>query len=266
MNPLADDDRTTATAPASPSGPGTGTLVRGLALLEIVARSPQGAAVTEVATAAGLDKGTASRLLATLRRQGYVRQRQSDRRYLLSGKVLLLARSYESQLNLREVAQPHLAALCAATNETVYLAIREGRQIIYVDQVEPDRPVRLASAVGQSLPLHVTAMGRAVLAALPGEEADELLNHLVVDPHFGRFVVDLGHVRDEVEHARRSGWATVDRHDDVTRVGAAIIDATGEPVGAISVAGPAYRMNDNLRACGERCVEAARAISAALGG
>lgn len=248
------------------AGPGSGTLIRGLALLEIVAASPQGAAVTDVAAQAGLDKGTASRLLATLRKQGYVRQRQSDRRYLLAGKVLLLARSYEGQLNLREAARSHLAALRDATEETVYLAVREGRQIVYVDQLEPDRPVRLASADGQSLPLHVTAMGRAILAAMPAHEADQLIDHLIADPHFDHFVVDLDHMRDEVEHARRTGWATVDRHDDVTRVGAAIIDVTGEPVGAISVAGPSYRMGDLIEICGDHCVRTAQAISAELGG
>ncbi|MFD6419908.1 IclR family transcriptional regulator [Streptomyces sp. NPDC060194] len=247
------------------SKPAARTLARGLQLLEIVARSPQGAAVSDVAAETGLDKGTVSRLLSALGQLGYVRQRPADRRYLLSGKVLVLARSYEQQLNLREVARPHLTALRDTTRETVHLAVREGRQLIYVDQVEPDRSVRLASAIGQSLPLHVTAMGRAVLAALPRPEGDELAAQLVADPHFADFVVDLGHVRDEVEHARRHGWATVARDDDVTRIGVAVLDATGEPVGAVSVSGPAYRVDEHVETHAATCVAAARAISAALG-
>ncbi|MFD4022195.1 IclR family transcriptional regulator [Streptomyces sp. NPDC058576] len=242
------------------------TLARGFLLLELVASSPQGAGVTDVAARSGLDKGTVSRLLSALKELGYVSQRPTDRRYILSGKVLVLARSYENQLNLRDAARPHLAALRDATNETVHLAIREGRQLVYVDQAEPDREVRLASAVGQSLPLHVTAMGRAVLAAMPQKERNALMGQLVSDPHFAEFVVDLDHIRDEVEHARRDGWATVARDDEVTRVGVAVLDATGQPVGAISISGPAYRTEARVEELAALCRAAGRRISAALGG
>lgn len=241
------------------------TLARGLQLLEIVARSPNGASVTEAAGEADLDKATVSRLLSALRQLGYVRQRH-DRSYALSGKVLGLARSYEQQLNLREVAKPHLVTLRDDTQETVHLAIREARQLVYIDHAEPDRSVRLASVIGLSLPLHVTAMGRAVLAAMPLAESDALVRQLIADPHFADFVVDLDHIRDEIEHARADGWATVERDDDVSRVGVAIVDASGEPVGAISVSGPSYRMDDRIETVATHCLATGRTISAALGG
>ncbi|MFD4022196.1 IclR family transcriptional regulator [Streptomyces sp. NPDC058576] len=246
--------------------PASRTLARGFQLLELVAGSPEGAAVTDVAARAGLDKGTVSRLLSALHQLGYVGRRPGDSRYVLTSKVLVWARSYESRLNLRETARPHLAALRDLTQETVHLAVREGRRLVFVDQAQPDRAVRLASAVGQSLPLHVTAMGRAILGALPPGQSAALVGQLTADPHFAEFVVDLEHVRNEVERARRDGWATVSRDDDVTRVGSAVVNAAGEPVGAISVSAPAYRGDERLEELATHCLAAGRLISAALAG
>jgi IclR family KDG regulon transcriptional repressor len=240
------------------------TLGRGLALLEGVARTPKGAAVTELAAAAGIDKGTASRLLSTLRQLGYVRQNPRDRRYLLAGKVLMLARGFDQQLNLVEIARPVLRRLQEETSQTIYLAVREGDHVVYVDQYDPNTDIRLALAIGRSLPLHVTAMGRAILAALPREDCERLLESLLAATDAASFPVDITHARDEINHARDAGWATVDRYDDVTRIGAAIVDAGGEPVGAVSVAGPSFQMLSHIDRFSAQCTSAAREISLLL--
>jgi DNA-binding IclR family transcriptional regulator len=240
------------------------TIARAFALLEIVAAAPDGIAVKDIAVQAGLEKSTASRLLAALRELGYLRQRTSDRAYFLGGRVLTLAQGYKRQLNMREIARPHLQSLRDETGQTVHLAIRDEREVVYVDQFEPDGPLRLHSAVGRGLPLHVTAMGRAILAKLPPPEREDLLRRLTADGRFSGFVVDLDHVREEVERASREDWATVDRHDDLSRVGAAITDSAGRPVAAISVSGPSFTMNSRIREYASRCIESARAISAEL--
>jgi DNA-binding IclR family transcriptional regulator len=240
------------------------TLARGLALLEGVARQRSGASVTDLAAEAGIDKGTASRLLTTMRHLGYVRQNKRDRRYLLTGKVLMLARSYDRQLNLIGVARPVLTRLKQSTSQTIYLAVREGNHVLYVDQYDPESDIRLAHAVGRSLPLHVTAMGRAILAAMPEDECELLITELLKTPNPAGFPVDVEHARDEIARARQEGWATVDRFDDVTRIGAALIDASGEPVGAISVAGPAFLVGPHIDDYSRQCTEAAKEIGERL--
>lgn len=247
------------------AAPGARTLVRGLALLELVAAAPDGAAVTDLAARSGLDKGTTSRLLATLRDQGFIRQRASDRRYLLSSRLLRIAQAYLAQLDIREVARPHLLRLRDLANETIHLAVREGLRVVYVDQLEPDRSVRHTFAVGQALPLHTTAMGRAILARLPMAEREELFGLLAQDRSHDHLIADLGRWRQEVADAERRGWATVDRDDDVTRVAAAIVDATAAPVGAVTISGPGYRMADHQRELGDQCAGTAAAISHDLG-
>jgi DNA-binding IclR family transcriptional regulator len=243
------------------------TLSRALDLLELLSARAAGAGVTELAQEAGLDNGTTSRLLAALRERGYVRQR-ADRRYVLNGKVLVLARGYEAQLDLRDIAHPHLVRLRERTSETVHLAVRDGTHVVYVDQLEPDRSVRIASALGSRRPMHLTALGRAVLAALPEGECDELLGTLLgheAGPDDRDLVADLERVRDEIAHARRHGWASAERHDDVCRIGVAVREAGGRPVGGVSVSGPRYRMLQHVEQCAEAALAAAAAISADLG-
>ncbi|MDQ7910091.1 IclR family transcriptional regulator [Phytohabitans sp. ZYX-F-186] len=241
------------------------TLARGLTLLELIAGEPDGVSITELASGSGLDKGTAWRLVAALRDRGYVRQRTGDRRYVLTGKLLNLSQGFIGRLDLRSAARPHLERLRERSRETVHLAVLDGATVVYIDHLEPDRAVRVRSAVGNVLPLHVTAMGRAILAAFPESSHAQVLAESRLDASHDHLVYDLDRLAEAVEFAVARGWATVSRQDEVSRVGAAITEAGGRPVGAVSVSGPAYRMNGDLSWAGDLVREAAAAISAELG-
>ncbi|GAA1827001.1 IclR family transcriptional regulator [Agromyces salentinus] len=242
------------------------TLVRGLSILEVVAGAGSGIGVTEIAAESGLDKGTVSRLLSTLRQMGYVQQRAGDRRFVLGSRCLWLAREYGSrQEDLSSRAQPFLAALRDVTHETVHLAIREGSNVVFIAQEQPDRSIRVRSAVGSRLPMHRTAMGRAILAALGPTERETLLEALHAEALAAGDAFDLDGIRRDVEQAVERGWAAVDRHDDVTRLAAAIVDAAGEPIAAITLSGPTYRVEPDIDALGRDVTKAAAAVSESLG-
>lgn len=254
-------------AAKNPGAVAARTLVRGLSILEIVATAAHGIGVTEVAEAAGLDKGTASRLLATLRELGYVQQRGADRRYVLGSRCLWLAHEYQaSQEELILRARPHIATLRDETNETVHLAVREGLYVVYVAQEEPDRSIRVRSAVGTRMPLQDTAMGRAILAMSSDHEREALLDLIAAEAKASGRSIDFDAIRREVLQAAERGWSSVDRHDDVTRIAAAIRGADGEPIAAIAASGPSYRIDDHVAALGEQVAGTAQAISRAVNG
>lgn len=241
------------------------TLVRGIRILEAVAASPGGIGVTEVAVSTELDKGTASRLLATLRELGYVRQREADRQYELGSRCLWLAQEYRAgQEELTGTAAPHIAALRDLTHETVHLAVREGLYMVFVAQEEPDRQIHVRSAVGNRLPLHRTAMGRAILALMPEGEREALLRAIRLDVEQAGGTVDFNEIDSDVAQASIRGWAAVDRHDDVTRIAAAIVDAKQQPIAAITLSGPSYRIADRTDELGAEVVRTARDVSEAL--
>lgn len=241
------------------------TLVRGIRVLETVAAAPGGVGVTDVAAATGLDKGTASRLLATLRELGYVRQRDEDRHYELGGRSLWLSQQYRANHGeLTGVAQPFIVALRDSSHETVHLAVREGLNMVYVAQEEPDRQIRVQSAIGQRLPLHRTAMGRAILATMPDEQRRALLHAIRTEAERGGGTFDFNEIENDVAQASVRGWAAVDRHDDVTRIAAAILNSGGDPVAALTLSGPSYRIGEHVEELGSEVVATAREISRSL--
>ena len=245
----------------------TRTLLRGLTLLEMISEARDGATVTDLAAGAGLDKGTTSRLLSTLRDAGWAYQSPDDRRYRLAGKALSLSHDYTNRVDLRALAMPLLSELRDEWNETVHLGVIEGNEVVYVERLEPQATVQVVSIVGQRMPIASTAMGKAFLSALPVEEMErrakeqELIRrteHSITDPD--EFLADL------VKSGRR-GYA-VDREENDTEiicVGSAVTDMTGRPIATISVSGPSYRMRKQVAAVGKSCAEAAASISVALG-
>lgn len=242
------------------------TLARGLAILETVASAAGGVTVTQLAARAGLDKSTASRLVSALEDLGYV-LRQDDRSLVLTSKVVMLARGHREQLDIRRVARPMLERLRDRVNETVYLSVRHGLRVVYVDQFDPARQVIVASQVGKAAPLHGTAMGRAVLFALPPDQQDTLLGELMPLPvESPELALTHEELRREVRLAAERGYVTIDRSDDLSRVGAEIRDAVSTPVAAVGVYGPEYRMRSRLREIGRACRATADEISGLIAG
>jgi IclR family acetate operon transcriptional repressor len=252
-------------APDAANGPKARTLLRGLALLELLAEGHDGS-VTRLARAAELDKGTASRLLATLRDARYVRQ-GPDRQYHLTGKVLGLADGYARELDLRALAHPWLTEMRDSVDETIHLGVMEGEQVIYIDKLESRRSLRLVSKLGHVEPASTTALGRAMLSRLPREQRERWVASSSSDAGIP-VIQDAGAFLRLLDECEARGYA-VDREENdegVACVGAAIIDARGTPVAALSCSGPAPRILKRLRELGQLCQETAAEISAELAG
>ena len=250
----------------SPRGT-TRTLLRGLTLLEMISEARAGATVTDLAIGTGLDKGTVSRLLATLRAAGWANQSPEDRRYRLAGKALALSHDYTNRVDLRALAIPLLSELRDEWDETVHLGVIEGDDVVYVERLEPTAVVRVVSIVGQRTPVPRTAMGKAFLAALPADEREVRVKEMRLEASTDRTITDQDRLLADLERSARRGYAVDNRENasDVICVGSAVTDVTRRPIATISVSGPAYRMKDHITEIGKSCIVAARSISAALG-
>jgi len=246
----------------------TRTLSRGLDVLEALARADeQGLGPSAIGQRVGLDKATVTRLLRTFVETGYVTQDETTRRYRLTGKILWLAHRATVRLDLRTVARPHLTALRDELGETVHLGIMEDLRVVYVDKLEADNSIQLVSAVGQTMPLHSTSLGKAMLAALPDEEREGKLARMDFQPRTDRTILDRATFREEIRQTQLRGYSTDDRENEPfgACVGAAIVGADGRPVGAVSISGPHFRIHDRLQYFGERARAVAGAIARELG-
>lgn len=245
----------------------TRTLLRGLTLLEMIGDARDGATVTDLAAGAGLDKGTVSRLLGTLRDAGWANQSPEDRRYRLAGKALALSHDYTNRVDLRALAMPLLSHLRDTWDETVHLGVIEGNEVVYVERLEPRAVVRVVSIVGQRMPIASTAMGKAYLSSLPPEEMERRAREQELVQRTPHSLTDHTALLADLAKSARRGYA-VDREEndpEITCVGSAVTDVTGRPIATISVSGPSYRMKKRVTDVGSSCAEAAASISASLG-
>lgn len=246
----------------------TRTLLRGLAVIEALAEDGDGMGLTEIAELAELDKGTATRLLFTLVEAGYVRRDDDGRAYRLTTKVLHIAGVVAARTDLRSLARPHLSRLRDLAQETVHLGVVEDDRVVYVDKLEPTgQSIRLVTAVGQSMPVHSTALGKAILGWMDPGPRDELIGRLDLEARTPKTITDPDTLRAELARVVARGYAIDDGEnmDTSTCVAAPLRGPDGRPVGAISISSPTFRIAERVPDLGRLVRETAAAVSAELG-
>ena len=222
---------------------------RALRVLEaLAAAGPHGAGLADLAAGLDLNKTTVHRTLAALRHRGFASQEPSGR-YALGPAATRLAEDYFSDENLPVLLHPALVALSREVDELVHLGVLSGREVVYLDKVEPQRAVRVWSAVGRRRPAATTALGRALLAAGPLREpaggevgADALAPYVTGGVGPDRLLAAL------VE-ARTTGVATETEENEPGIACAAVaVLRAGHPVAAVSITAPVERMTGAARA------------------
>jgi len=210
-------------------------LARGLDVLTAFDAEHPSRTLSEVATAAGLARPTARRLLLTLEELGYVRS--SGTAFSLTPKVLGLGMSYVGALGLWGIARPHLEALVAQTGESSSMAQLDGSDIVYVARVSVPKLIALRVEIGTRFPAVQTSQGKVLLAALSAGELAATLaqpSRAGLPPYIGRSPEQL---RDELTEVRARGWALADEElaPGVRSIAAPVRDGTGAVRAAMNV-------------------------------
>jgi len=200
-----------------------------------------------IAAALGLPRSTVYHLLGVLQERGFVVHLPEARRYGLGVAAFELSSGFSRQQPLTRLGRPLVAALVDRVGESGHLAVLHGRDVLYlVEERAPRRP-SLVTDVGVRLPAHLTATGRAMLAALPAAQlrawypdADAFPPRDTVDESTTADAWSYPRLRRLVQSIRADGWAS--EHGEVTRglssVGAAVLDHVGWPAAAIAVTFP----------------------------
>ncbi len=234
------------------------SLARGLKILDLLGQAAEGASITELAETLGVDKGSASRLVATLRRYGYVEKAEDTRRFHLGSQVISLSRSVLTRLPLRETAKPYLRQLMERTGECAHLAVPAQGKVLYIDQVESPATLRVNAQVGTMNPLHCTALGK-VLLAFGAVEVPESLEAFTAHT-----ITGLQTLLAELEQVRQQGYAVDDEEFDlgVRCLAVPVFDVRGKAVGSIGISGPATRVTrERLPDMTAAVLEAGKALS-----
>ncbi|HKV38016.1 MAG TPA: IclR family transcriptional regulator [Blastocatellia bacterium] len=244
-----------------------GVLGKVLKIFDVLQRHPFGVDLKTISAEAGVNKSTAYRFLTHLEREGYL-MRDDAGAYMLGVKLLQLGARENHRSLLQQVAGPVVRELWKTTEETVNVGVLDGGQVLYVSVLESPHAFRLVSKIGMRRPLHSTALGKALLAFLPAEDRENLLSSIsfpVLTPHT---LTSLTQLRAELEKVRAGGHALDDEENVLGArcIGAAVLNARGESVAAISLSGPITRLGGDKVAVFALAVQnAARAIAARLG-
>ncbi len=243
------------------------SLDKAIDLLEHLHEAGGARGITEIATALGLPKSSAHRLLKTLVRRGFAEQEASGR-YRSGPALIALGLGALDRDPMVALARPVLEAEAAALGETVFLTAARGRQIVVLDKAEGQGFLRAAPKVGQVVPVAATAVGRLALAFDPARfvVADHPPVAFTAATQLASEAVQLA-----IERARSDGFA-INRGEwieGLSVVAAPIFRATEPPAlaGALAVAAPTARLDAlGAHSVARRTVEAARVISLRLAG
>jgi len=195
----------------------------------------------------GVATSTAYRLLAMLQYRRFVRRDPATKLYTLGAALLGLSIAAGAQLDLPGAARPVMEKLCADLDETVTLGVLEGTGLVFVDAVECEQAVRVASRAGRTLPAHCTALGKALLAHLSTSELKKRYPRQKLGQQTPHSIARRSALEAELERVRELGYA-VNRQESelgVSSVAMAICLADGLPIGGLNVSAPDFRIDES---------------------
>lgn len=238
---------------------------KALDILEALAES-DGLSLKELVQLTGIPKTSAFRLINTLEGRGYI-DRKDGGAYVVGPRALRLEDGAAKRLDLRAIARPHLELIRNEFGDTVNLAVLRGNLVVYIDVVEGSNVFRFVETPGSLGPVHATALGKAMLAHLPAQELDSLLEEVDFRPLTAKTITDPDRFRAELARCAARGYAVDDEETEpgARCVAAAILDAAGRPLAALSLSGSRDRLQGESLAAATRAVRtAAAAISAQI--
>lgn len=222
------------------------SVTRSLRILEAVAQH-QPVTVGELTKLFGLPKSTVQRTLVTLAEAGWLRANRKDTtRWEIGARVLAVRPAALQGSSLFAAAREPMIRLRDAVNETIHLSVPDALQcVVVVDRVDCDHPVRTFHTIGDTSPLHATAVGRSILAHLPKQDVEELITH-GLERFSDTTPADPDELRADLDRIRTDGYA-VNRNQyrpGVCALAAPVLDESGTPLAAVAISMPDSRYDE----------------------
>ncbi|HEX7361939.1 MAG TPA: IclR family transcriptional regulator [Bryobacteraceae bacterium] len=244
-------------------------LERGFAILEVLGRSRAGLTLSQLTRSLSLPKSSVHCLLRTLHASGYLYKDSVSAKYRISLKVCELARQALNGTGIREIARRDLKKLSDGTGLTVHLGIIEQSSCVLIEKLTPVGGPRTSTWVGKQLGLHCTAIGKALIARVPSDEAMRLIANQGLIRYNDNTIVSLRQLNSELEKIRNQGYSLDDEEEEigVRCIGRAIANASGEAVAALSITGTVNQINsERVRLLANTVIDTANRIERQMKG
>ena len=237
---------------------------RALAILEATAQRSGGMTNSEISRRLGMPKSSASYILRTLERRGYLRRDAESGKYRLGLKILTLGRDVLAGLDIGAVALPVLRALVERTQLTAHLAILDHGEAVYIEKVDAPGFIKMDTWVGRRMYVHSTSVGKALVAHLPKSDVEAIVREHGMKKRTPKTIIALHRFLAELEKVRAQGYAVDDEENSIGArcLAAPVFDILGSVEAAVGLSGTTTQISDSsMPKLVELAKEAARKIS-----
>jgi len=244
------------------------SLLRAMALLEVLSEDDEGYRLVDLAARAGLSTSTTHRLLTTLEQKQFVQFNRDTSLWFVGVRCFSIGSAFARRRSFAALALPFLRQLRDETGETVNLGLLDQGDVVFLTQVESRELMRAITRPGGRSPLPSTAMGQALLSAMSEPEIAEVLRQRL-PRRTANAIARPTALQGVIAATRARGYAIDDEENAVGLrcVAAPVFDEFRRPYAAISIAGPSVRVTlRRIVELGPQVVAAARAITQATGG
>jgi DNA-binding IclR family transcriptional regulator len=241
---------------------------RALDIIKLISLKKGGLGVTEIANQMDINKSSVYRILSTLVQYGYVEQDKGTERYKLGYQFLEVSSRLLESLDIRTEAKPFLQELEKETNEVIHLVVYDQGEVVYIEKLDGNEALRMHSKVGKRAPMHCTSVGKAILAHLPADSVQEILERKGLPVHTVKTITDKNVLVEELAEVKKKGIALDLEENEygITCIAVPIFDHLGKVAAAVSISGPTIRMTETrLVELQPRMIEIGKQISARLG-
>ncbi|MDD3777057.1 MAG: IclR family transcriptional regulator [Actinomycetota bacterium] len=222
----------------------------------------------EIAQWSGLNKSTAYRILSKLQKKDYVQVNPDSKKYSLGLKFIEIANTQMENFSLIKASKEVIDDLNNRTKETIHLVMVLGEKAIYIDKRESQNPVRMYSRIGLEVPFYCTAVGKAILAAMPEHQREEIMDSIEFIVYTQKTITNQEQLRQEIKVIQKKGFAldNQEMQDNIICIAAAIKDYRSMVVGALSLTLTLYSPNiGDPQSYARLVMDSARKISRNLG-
>ncbi len=243
------------------------SLRKALSILECFTIKAPEQGITEISEKLGLNKSNVHNIISTFEHCGYVERNPATARYRLGSRILELAYVLNAGLGLQQVVRPFINALAQQVGEVVYFGIPKDGRVLYMDGGYPDNALTVRSMMGEKAEMYCTAIGKAMLAFLPGEEMAPALNRQSMLPFTPATLTSRAALLEDLAACRARGYSVdnMEHEFGIRCVGVPVFNRNGALIGAVSVSGPSPRLEqDKVEAYAGLLKECAQNISQRL--
>lgn len=213
------------------------SLEKGLRILDEIVESPGPLKLSDIIRRFDMDRASAFRFLQTLERSGFLRKDAATKEYDVGGRLYYWASRLREKTRIIDSFHPHLERLAAMTRQTAHLGLFVNDRVLLADFAHSDSIIAIRHVIGVLEPLYSSAVGKAILAFLPQERRDSLINSIEFVQHTKSTIMNADDLRINLTLTRQRGYAidANETHEGLTCVARPIFNAEGIPVASIGI-------------------------------